>query len=204
MTEQSINIPQVLVFLVVIFLASRWYLSKPSSTHAGVAPARSAPRINPAQVDQIATMFPQLSRRDIAWDLQRNGGNASATTERVLSGRGLDTVSSTTDLLGMDTSLTIMQQAPPSFNIPTPTPAARMRVTPARPAAKPAQPDLITRYNLSEKLAQNEEPEKEEAPKKVWSADRNERQMNLQRRREEMILAARRKLEAQEKGKAPA
>jgi hypothetical protein len=37
-------------------------------------------------------MFPQLSRRDIAWDLQRNGGNAAATTERVLSGRPLDTV----------------------------------------------------------------------------------------------------------------
>jgi coupling of ubiquitin conjugation to ER degradation protein 1 len=37
-------------------------------------------------------MFPQLSSRDIAWDLQRNGGNVEATTERVLSGRGLDTV----------------------------------------------------------------------------------------------------------------
>ncbi|EAT80042.2 hypothetical protein SNOG_12744 [Parastagonospora nodorum SN15] len=141
MTEQSINIPQVLVFLVVIFLASRWYLSKPSGAHTHAAPARSTPRINPAQIDQIAAMFPQLSRRDIAWDLQRNGGNASATTERVLGGRGLDT---------------------------------------------------------------SEEPAKEEAPKKAWSADKNERQMNLQRRREEMILAARRKLEAQEKGKAPA
>ncbi|KAH3915524.1 hypothetical protein HBI56_149090 [Parastagonospora nodorum] len=185
MTEQSINIPQVLVFLVVIFLASRWYLSKPSGAHTHAAPARSTPRINPAQIDQIAAMFPQLSRRDIAWDLQRNGGNASATTERVLGGRGLDT-------------------PPPSFNLPTPGPTAQIRVTSARPASKPAQPDLITRYNLSSKLAQSEEPAKEEAPKKAWSADKNERQMNLQRRREEMILAARRKLEAQEKGKAPA
>lgn len=32
-------------------------------------------------------MFPQLSRRDIAWDLSRNGGNVAATTERALSGR---------------------------------------------------------------------------------------------------------------------
>jgi coupling of ubiquitin conjugation to ER degradation protein 1 len=53
-------------------------------------------------------------------------------------------------------------------------------------------------------LAQTEEPAQEETPKKAWSADRNERQMNLQKRREEMILAARRKMEAQEKGKAPA
>jgi len=28
------------------------------------------------------------------WDLQRNGGNLAATTERMLSGRGLETVCS--------------------------------------------------------------------------------------------------------------
>jgi coupling of ubiquitin conjugation to ER degradation protein 1 len=91
MAEQSINIPQVLVFVVVTFLAVRWYFSKPSSpTRPGAQ--RAAPRVTPAQIDTIAHMFPQLSRRDIAWDLQRNGGNAAATTERVLSGRPLDTV----------------------------------------------------------------------------------------------------------------
>jgi coupling of ubiquitin conjugation to ER degradation protein 1 len=93
MAEQSINIPQVLVFLVVTFLAIRWYFSKPSASSTRAAPTRAPTRINPAQIDTIASMFPQLSRRDIAWDLQRNGGNATATTERVLSGRGLDTVS---------------------------------------------------------------------------------------------------------------
>jgi hypothetical protein len=39
-------------------------------------------------------MFPQVPRRSIMWDLQRNGGNVVATTERVLSGRGLEVVSS--------------------------------------------------------------------------------------------------------------
>ena len=91
MAEQSINIPQVLVFIVVTFLAVRWYFSKPSTpTRPGAQ--RAAPRVTPAQIDTIAQMFPQLSRRDIAWDLQRNGGNAAATTERVLSGRPLDSV----------------------------------------------------------------------------------------------------------------
>jgi coupling of ubiquitin conjugation to ER degradation protein 1 len=56
---------------------------------------------------------------------------------------------------------------------------------------------------LSSKLSQVELAG-EEQPKKAWSQDKNERQKNLQRRRDEMILAARRKLEAQEKGKAPA
>lgn len=97
MAEQSINVPQVLVFIVVTFLAVRWYFSKPSAAGAQPVAHRPAVRINPAQIEQIAQMFPQLSRRDIAWDLQRNGGNAAATTERVLGGRGLDAVSGVGD-----------------------------------------------------------------------------------------------------------
>jgi coupling of ubiquitin conjugation to ER degradation protein 1 len=38
-------------------------------------------------------MFPQIARRTIMWDLQRNGGSVAATTERILSGRGLETAS---------------------------------------------------------------------------------------------------------------
>ncbi|KAF1913265.1 hypothetical protein BDU57DRAFT_522061 [Ampelomyces quisqualis] len=182
MAEQSINVPQVLVFLLVTVLAIRWYFSKPAAPHTRAAPHRPTARTNPAQIDQLAQMFPQLSRRDIAWDLQRNGGNAAATTERVLGGRGLDA-------------------APPSFILPAPAPTT---TTPARPAAvTPSQPDLITRYNLSAKLGQPA-GEGEQGKAKAWSADRNERQMNLQRRREEMILAARRRMEAMEKGKGPA
>jgi coupling of ubiquitin conjugation to ER degradation protein 1 len=37
-------------------------------------------------------MFPQVPARDIVWDLQRNGNNVQLTTERILSGRGLETV----------------------------------------------------------------------------------------------------------------
>ena len=44
-------------------------------------------------MERIQQMFPQTSRRCIMWDLQRNGGNVAATTERILSGRGLETVS---------------------------------------------------------------------------------------------------------------
>ncbi|OAL48039.1 AMFR protein-like protein [Pyrenochaeta sp. DS3sAY3a] len=183
MAEQSVNIPQVLVFIVVTFLAVRWYFSKPTSSDAPATSSRSAPRISPAQIDQLAQMFPQLTRRDIAWDLQRNGGNVSATTERVLSGRGLD-------------------PAPASFAPPAPRAAAVPARTPV-PVAKNVHPDLITRYNLSSKLSQPSEPAPEEQPKaKAWSQDRNERQSNLQKRREEMILAARRKLEDKEKAKA--
>lgn len=197
MAEQSINIPQVIVFAVVAFLVFRWYSSKPSTNGTRPATTRSV-RINPAQIDTIAQMFPQLNRRDIAWDLHRNGGNAAATTERVLSGRTLDAVSAQK----MDRLNIIIntQQAPASFQLP----AASTAATPTRlatPVAKPSHPDLITRYSLSSKLNQTLEPTEEKSKAKAWSADRNERQSNLQKKREEMILAARRKLEKKEKEK---
>ncbi|KAF2623664.1 hypothetical protein BU25DRAFT_400225 [Macroventuria anomochaeta] len=181
MAEQSINIPQVIVFAVVAFLVYRWYSSKPSANGTRPAANRSV-RINPAQIDTIAQMFPQLNRRDIAWDLQRNGGNAAATTERVLSGRSLDS-------------------APASFQLPA-TSTAAAPIRPVAAVAKPSHPDLITRYNLSSKLSQTPEPTEEKPRAKAWSADRNERQSNLQRKREEMILAARRKMEEKEKASA--
>ena len=37
-------------------------------------------------------MFPQVGRREIIWDLQRNGGSVTATSERILAGAGLETV----------------------------------------------------------------------------------------------------------------
>ncbi|PSN63785.1 hypothetical protein BS50DRAFT_576402 [Corynespora cassiicola Philippines] len=179
MAEQTLNIPQVIVFLVLTVLAVRWYFAKPSGTQQPAQ--RAPPRINPAQIDQIAQMFPQLSRRDIAWDLQRNGGNVAATTERVLSGRTLD-------------------PAPPSFNPPPSRSNPPSRT--ATPPTKPAQPDLITRYNLKSKLSTTTSGSEEPQKSKAWSQDRNERQANLQRRREEMILAARRKMEEKDKAKA--
>ncbi|KAF2188662.1 hypothetical protein K469DRAFT_703265 [Zopfia rhizophila CBS 207.26] len=183
MAEQTLNVPQLVVFLILSALAIRWYLSKPSAGGTRPAGQNRGYRVNPAQVDQIAQMFPQLDRRAIMWDLQRNGGNVTATTERVLSGRGLET-------------------PPQSFQptIPRSAPASRT----ATPPAKPPHPDLITRYNLKSKLTDAPKASSQESqpPKKAWSQDRNERQANLQRRREEMILAARRKMEEKEKAKA--
>lgn len=93
MAEQTLNIPQLIVFIILAFLAARWYLKKPVRSAAAPNQSRPGTRINPAQIDQVAQMFPQLDRRMIAWDLQRNGGNVAATTDKVLSGRPLDAVS---------------------------------------------------------------------------------------------------------------
>ncbi|CAG8949256.1 hypothetical protein HYFRA_00004881 [Hymenoscyphus fraxineus] len=138
-------------------------------------------RAREADVERIQQMFPQVERRSIMWDLQRNGGNVVATTERVLSGRGLEV-------------------PPQSFQPPLPPPSAS---TAASVASKPVHPDLITRYNLKAKILEEKaaaETAAADVPKsgaqQAWSTNKGERQALLQRRREEMILAARRKMEA--------
>jgi len=108
----------------------------------------------------------------------------AATTERILSGRGLET--------------------PPQTFQP-PMPAANQSIPSANAkavAAKPLQPDLITRYNLASKIA-SANLESDSGPsmamaggKQAWSQNKGERQSLMQRRREEMILTARKKMEA--------
>ncbi|PKX98913.1 putative AMFR protein [Aspergillus novofumigatus IBT 16806] len=173
--EPSLNIPSLLTLAVVSFFVIRWFFKRDGSPDAG----------GPAPVEQIAQMFPQLSTREIMWDLQRNGGNVAATTERILSGRGLD-------------------MPPPSFQ-----PAIVLPSTTASPAA--AQPswtsgaslktdgqDLISRYNLSSKINGSADATSDQSSQKStsgWSQSKEERQRLLQKRRDDMILAARRRME---------
>ena len=92
--EHALNIPSLLTLAVVSFFVIRWFLNRDTPPDSGDARSRGRRNVvDPAQVEQIAQMFPQLSTRDIIWDLQRNGGSVAATTERILTGRGLDVVS---------------------------------------------------------------------------------------------------------------
>lgn len=89
--EATLSIPSLAFVAVLSFFLIRYFMSSRSSDSA-TTPRRSGQRFTAPQVEQVAQMFPQLSRRDIMWDLQRNGGSVAATTERVLAGRGLDRV----------------------------------------------------------------------------------------------------------------
>ena len=96
--EPSLNIPSLLTLAVVSFFVIRWFFNRDSEPGSGGSEGggRSRARgnaVDPAQVEQISQMFPQLNAREIMWDLQRNGGSVAATTERILGGRGLEVVS---------------------------------------------------------------------------------------------------------------
>lgn len=91
--EATISYSSIAFVLGLAFLIYRYFSSPASDTTSSGGSRPQGQRYNEAQVDQVSAMFPQLSRRDIAWDLQRNRGNVNGTVERVLGGRGLDAVS---------------------------------------------------------------------------------------------------------------
>ncbi|KIX02363.1 uncharacterized protein Z518_08304 [Rhinocladiella mackenziei CBS 650.93] len=183
--EATISIPSLAFVAVLGYFIYRYFFSSPrSSATAGQTSSsrNNGLRFTPAQVDQIAQMFPQLNRRDIMWDLHRNRGSVQATTERVLMGRGLD-------------------PAPPSFQPPTSflTASAESTMSSASTTStKPPPPDLITRYNLQARINSKGKEKEEESPPPGWASSKDARQKMLQRRRDEMILAARRKLQEME------
>ncbi|KAL2012612.1 hypothetical protein VTN00DRAFT_137 [Thermoascus crustaceus] len=189
--EPSLNIPSLLTLAVVSFFVLRWFLNRDSGSDGnrpGEAQGRRGRVVDPAQVEQISQMFPQLNRRDIMWDLQRNGGSVAATTERILTGRGLEV-------------------PPPSFQPQIPPPATNITAQPSAPRAspKPQAQDLISRYNLGSRIAEEDGTEsREPSTESAWSQSRSERQRLLQKRRDDMILAARRKLQQKDREAAAA
>ncbi|KAI1386351.1 uncharacterized protein F4822DRAFT_313246 [Hypoxylon trugodes] len=179
MADEQVSLTSLILIVVLGGLIIRYLFF--SSTTQAPRPQRdpqSASRAREAAVERIQQMFPQVDRRTILWDLHRNGGNIAATTERILSGR-IETPP-------------VTFQPPPLPTSPSPSSA---QTQPFKTPSKPSEPDLITRYNLKEKINASEEAEAAKKTK-AWSSNRDERQASLQRRRDEMILAARKKMEA--------
>ncbi|KAK1988512.1 hypothetical protein LZ30DRAFT_698696 [Colletotrichum cereale] len=186
MANEQISLPYLVVILLVTAFVIRFLFFSPAPPPAPRQSAQSVLRMREAAVERIQQMFPQVDRRTILWDLQRNGGNIQATSERILAGR-------------METPPITFQPPPP----PGANNAAASSSAPAKAADKPTQPDLITRYKLQDKISaqQRQQAEAEAAAEREkasrgWSSNRDERQSLLQKRRDEMILAARRKMEA--------
>jgi coupling of ubiquitin conjugation to ER degradation protein 1 len=107
MANEQISLPYLLAFLLVTGLAIRFLFFTPSPSpsssrqgngsggHGSSRQQRTSEarlRAQEAAVSRIQQMFPQVDRRGALWDLQRNGFNVQATTERILAGR-LETVS---------------------------------------------------------------------------------------------------------------
>jgi coupling of ubiquitin conjugation to ER degradation protein 1 len=91
----------------------------------------------------------------------------------------------------------VFAQAPPSFQPPITFAATNSTPTGSSSSAQARKNeiDLITRYNLQSKISGKGKEKEEESPAPGWQQDKAERAKMLQRRRDEMILAARRKMQ---------
>ena len=93
-------------------------------------------------------------------------------------------------------------QAAPSFQPQVPLPASSSTSITTPAVRKTLEPDLITRYNLQSKIsAKGKEKARDSAPT-GWAPSKDLRQQMLQRRRDEMILAARRRMQEKDEGSA--
>ncbi|KAK5070036.1 hypothetical protein LTR64_001870 [Lithohypha guttulata] len=182
--EATISYPSIAIVIGLAYLLYRYFTSSSSNgSDPSSSQSRNGLRFTQAQVDQVANMFPQLSRRDIMWDLQRNRGSVNATVERVLGGRSLD-------------------PAPPSFQPPMPETASQSTSTSSISSLlsgkQQVHPDLITRYKLQDRINSSDKGKGVDtsgsASSNSWGATKDERQSALKRRRDEMILEARRKM----------
>ena len=95
MENEQISLPSLILVAILGLLIVRYLFFSSPAVPAARQPqdAASASRAREAVVERVQQMFPQVDRRTILWDLQRNGGNIASTTERILAGR-LETVSS--------------------------------------------------------------------------------------------------------------
>ncbi|KAL7627555.1 hypothetical protein AAE478_001748 [Parahypoxylon ruwenzoriense] len=205
MADEQVSLTSLILIIVLGGLIIRYLFFSPSTPPPRQPrDAQAASRAREVAVERIQQMFPQVDRRTILWDLHRNGGNIAVTTERILSGR-IETVSIPSragtgashgppmDPMDAEADPPVTFQPPPPPASPRPSSTTQ---TPASKApSKPAEPDLITRYRLQDKVATTSESEPA-SKSKAWSSNRDERQAALQRRRDDMILAARRKMEA--------
>ncbi|KAK1831369.1 CUE domain-containing protein [Podospora conica] len=198
MADEQVSPTTLLILAVLTGLLVRYvFFSKPGTatgTGQRLSPAQAAQaaRLRELTAERVMQMFPHVDRRTALWELQRTGGNLAVTTERILAGR-------------METPPVTFQPPPPPAGTPGSSPVQGHGET--KPAKGPSQPDLITRYKLQDKIAAaaaageagestGSAPTASTPGKKAWSANKEERQSLLQRRRDEMILEARRKMEA--------
>ncbi|GAA5952478.1 hypothetical protein JCM3765_001982 [Sporobolomyces pararoseus] len=185
------------------------------STSRGGGSASS--RVDQAKIDRVRDMFPHLSTRSIRWELERNGASVERAVERALREGGLPEPPASyfpPDPLDFD-------RQPSSTGTQTPpvqqrTGAAANNATAAggagsssgTSATKLPPPSLIKRLGLNNKLGGEtvdiKGKGKEVPGSEGWANSREEREDRLRKRKENLVLEARRKLLEKEQKKKQA
>ncbi|KAI5885612.1 uncharacterized protein SCHCODRAFT_02643865 [Schizophyllum commune H4-8] len=192
------EVVNVLVAFAVIVVIFRWATSPggDAPTASGGAPSPQAvlgfrpKNVTQGMVDQVLAMFPDMPPDNVRFDLLRTG-SVQLTTNKILERGFLDPPPQAYYTL-------YPRQDQPAA--PSSTTAAS--TTTARAAPK----NLIARYHLEERLKRDaaSDPAPTTADpggKAPWEESAEKREASLRERKAQMILAARQRLLAAQKGK---
>ncbi|GAA5851348.1 hypothetical protein JCM3766R1_007009 [Sporobolomyces carnicolor] len=181
--------------------------SRASSTSGGGRGAGS--RVDQAKIDRVRDMFPHLTNRSIRWELERNGASVERAVERALREGGLPEPPASyfpPDPEDFPSTATAGTQTPP---VQAQRQAAATATNGVAGSGSPASgsrvppPSLIKRLGLNGKLAAAEgdavsvdkgKGKESQVQKEGWASSREEREERLRKRKENLVLEARRKL----------
>lgn len=160
----------VIIGCLVLFFSLKWFFSGQETTNT--RRLRNRRDVSQNMIEIIHTMFPNIPIESIEYDLERTG-SVEVTTETLLTHGQLPT-------------------PPPSF-VPRLSRHISSRISSFDKKPTYSHDDLIKRYDLYSRIKAEEErsAQKQEEVYK-WYPDKEQREAQLRRKRETMILKARR------------
>ncbi|GAA6009019.1 hypothetical protein JCM11491_005713 [Sporobolomyces phaffii] len=177
--------------------------SRSGSSSAGAGRSR----VDQAKIDRVLDMFPHLSSRAVRWELERNGASVERAVERALREGGLPEPPASyfppdPQEFGAAASGT---QTPPVQRPTTATGTTHGATSTGGGGAKVPPPSLIKRLGLNNKLGDAVTDDKGKGKEvqggEGWANSREEREERLRKRKENLVLAARRKMLAKQQSK---
>ncbi|KZV76905.1 hypothetical protein PENSPDRAFT_645988 [Peniophora sp. CONT] len=179
------EVVNVVVALVVIVFVVRWATQSGGEDTPEQAAARSLKfkpkRVTPEMIDTVTSMFPDIPRANVHYDLLRTGSTEQTATKILERG--------------------FLDAPPPAYF--TLYPSTNAPAQPGRPAARPpipttssakARETLIQRYKLEDKLDTTAPVTEDAGGKAVWEDTAEKREASLRARKQQMILAARQRM----------
>ncbi|KAF7724783.1 hypothetical protein EC973_000740 [Apophysomyces ossiformis] len=165
----------ILVAVFLILIALRWMLggNQPSNPQSGQrrSAGRRQHRVTPQMIEMVRSMFPDIPTPAIVADLQRTG-SVETTVENALRAGGLPMPANYSNGPATDNGANSGSST----------------------AVKPVtHTNLLQRYDLDSHSINGDQQITE--PPKVWEASPDKRQEMLRKRKEFMVLQARKKLE---------
>ncbi|KAL5504967.1 hypothetical protein ACEPAH_7630 [Sanghuangporus vaninii] len=200
------EVVNVVVAIAVIVFVVRWATSgeSPEDKRVRTTLGFRPKNVTQEMIETVASMFPDMPRENIHYDLLRTG-SVEQTTNKIIERGYLDTpragyfrIYPHTDSQGQRPQPTRPASAASSANL-QPQPQASSS---SSSFVKPG-PSLIERYQLKERLSGQggvaiDTPE-QAGGKASWEATPERREASLKERKAQMVLAARKRLLEQQK-----